>query len=252
MTDHIIIERAGETGALNVIRFNRPDKKNAITRAMYAAMASALADGEADDTVRVHVILGTPGAFSSGNDMQDFMAVAMGAATGSEVSDFLFALAGAAKPVISGVDGLAIGIGATIHMHCDLTFATPGSRFHTPFVDLALVPEAGSSLLAPAAIGHQKAFALLAAGLPFSGEEAERAGLIYKTVPAEELEPAVFAAADHLASKPPKALALARRLVKPDPDLVIARIREEGDLFAAQLKSAEALAAFHAFMARKK
>ncbi|MDP3523421.1 MAG: crotonase/enoyl-CoA hydratase family protein [Hoeflea sp.] len=252
MTDHILIDRAGETGALNVIRFNRPDKKNAITRAMYAAMAGALSDGEADETVRAHVMLGTPGAFSSGNDMQDFMAVAMGASKGEEVIDFLIALATVTKPVVSGVDGLAIGIGTTIHMHCDLTFATPDSRFHTPFVDLALVPEAGSSLLAPAAIGHQKAFALLAAGLPFSGDEAEHAGLIYKTVSAAELEPAVFAAAEHLAAKPPKALAIARRLVKPDSDLVVARIREEGELFASQLKSAEALAAFQAFMARKK
>jgi len=252
MTDHILTERAGVAGALNVIRFNRPDKKNAITRAMYAAMAKALADGEADEAVRVHVLLGTPGAFSSGNDMQDFMAVAMGASKGEEVFDFLVTVATLTKPVVSGVDGLAIGIGATIHMHCDLTFATPDSRFHTPFVDLALVPEAGSSLLAPASMGHQKAFALLCAGLPFSGEEAERAGLIFRTVSAEDLEAEVFAAAGHLAAKPPKALAIARRLVKPDPDTVTARIRAEGALFAAQLKSAEALAAFQAFMARKK
>lgn len=252
MTDHILIERAGETGAINVIRFNRPDKKNAITREMYAAMARALADGEGDGAVRAHVMLGTPGAFTSGNDLQDFMAVAMGASKGGEVFDFLIALATLKKPIVSGVDGLAIGIGTTIHMHCDLTFATPGSRFHTPFVDLALVPEAGSSLLAPAAIGHQKAFALLCAGLPFSGEEAERAGLVYRTVAAEDLETEVFAAARHLAQKPPEALAIARRLVKPDPDAVVARIREEGALFAAQLKSAEALAAFQAFMARKK
>jgi len=245
MTDHILIERSG---AINVIRFNRPEKKNAITRAMYAAMAKALADGEADETV----LLGTPGTFTSGNDMQDFMAVAMGASKGEEVFDFLIALATVSKPVVSGVDGLAIGIGTTIHMHCDLTFATPDSRFHTPFTDLALVPEAASSLLAPAAIGHQKAFALLAAGIPFSGEDAERAGLIYKTVSTEELEPAVFAAAEHLAQKPPQALALSRRLIKPDPQAVIARIREEGEHFANQLKSAEALAAFQAFMARKK
>ncbi|WP_394690311.1 crotonase/enoyl-CoA hydratase family protein [Hoeflea sp.] len=252
MSDHILIERAGETGAINVIRFNRPEKKNAITRDMYAAMAGALADGETDDNVRVHVILGTPGAFSSGNDMQDFMAVAMGASKGTEVFDFLIALATVKKPVVSGVDGLAIGIGTTIHMHCDMTFATPGSRFHTPFVDLALVPEAGSSLLAPAAMGHQKAFAMLAAGIPFSGEEAECAGLIFKTTSAEELEQMVFAAAEQLAAKPPKALAIARRLVKPDPEAIVARIREEGELFAAQLKSAEALTAFQAFMARKK
>jgi len=252
MTDHILTERAGETGAINVIRFNRPDKKNAITRAMYATMAKALIEGERDEKVRVHVMLGTPGVFTSGNDMQDFMAVAMGGEKGTEVFDFLGCLASVEKPVVSGVDGLAIGIGTTIHMHCDMTFATPDSRFHTPFTDLALVPEAGSSLLAPTAMGHQKAFALLAAGIPFSGEDAERSGLIYKTVSAAELEPAVFAAAEHLAQKPPKALAISRRLVKPDPAPVMARMREEAEHFSNQLKSAEALAAFQAFMARKK
>ena len=252
MTDHILTERAGANSAINVIRFNRLEKKNAITRAMYTSMARALIAGENDDSVRVHVMLGTPGAFTSGNDMQDFMAVAMGGSMGTEVLDFLAALALARKPIISGVDGLAVGVGATINLHCDLTFATPDSRFHTPFVDLALVPEAGSSLLAPAAMGHQKAFALLAAGIPFSGDEAERAGLIYKTVSSNELEATVMAAAENLAEKPPKALAIARRLVKPDPELVMARMREEAELFGNQLKSAEALAAFQNFMARKK
>lgn len=252
MTDHILIERAGVTSAINVIRFNRPEKKNAITRAMYSTMAKALIEGDRDERVRVHVMLGTPGAFTSGNDMQDFMAVAMGGSMGTEVLDFLASLATAKKPIVSGVDGLAIGVGTTIHMHCDLTFATPDSRFHTPFVDLALVPEAGSSLLAPAVMGHQKAFALLVAGIPFSGEDAERAGLIYKTVSAAELEASVFAAAENLAAKPPQALAISRRLVKPDLEPVIARMREEAELFASQLKSAEALTAFQAFMARKK
>ena len=133
-----------------------------------------------------------------------------------------------------------------------MTFDTAAALPH-PFVDFGgSGAEAGSSLLAPASMGHQKAFALLCAGLPFSGEEAERAGLIFRTVSAEDLEAEVFAAAGHLAAKPPKALAIARRLVKPDPDTVTARIRAEGALFAAQLKSAEALAAFQAFMARKK
>lgn len=146
MSEHILIERKG---AIQIIRLNRADKKNAITRAMYATMAKALKDGDADDAVRVHVFLGVPGAFSSGNDMQDFMAAAMGGDLGNDILDFLGALSSAKKPIVSGVDGLAIGIGTTIHLHCDLTFATSRALFRTPFVDLGLVPEAASSLLAP-------------------------------------------------------------------------------------------------------
>ncbi|PWW01825.1 enoyl-CoA hydratase [Hoeflea marina] len=253
MTDHILVEHQGEAERrIQVIRFNRPDKKNAITRAMYAAMAAAIAEGEADPTVRVHVLLGTPGAFTSGNDLQDFMAVAMGAAAGTEVWDFMQALATTAKPVISGVDGIAVGIGATIQLHCDLTFATPATRFHTPFVDLGLVPEFGSSLMVPLAIGHQRAFAMLAAGVPISAGDACAAGLIYQVVEADMLEAAVLAAAEGLAAKPPEALAIARRLIKGDPEERLARIAEETKLFASRLKSAEAMQAFQAFMTRKK
>ena len=158
MAEHILIER---DGPIQIIRMNRPDKKNAITRAMYAAMSAALADGDADPEIRVHVFLGVPGAFSSGNDLADFMAVAVGGEGGTEVWDFLVALAGAAKPMISGVDGIAVGVGTTLNLHCDLTFATPRTVFRTPFVDLGLVPEAGSSLLAPKILGRQQAFALL-------------------------------------------------------------------------------------------
>jgi enoyl-CoA hydratase/carnithine racemase len=129
MSEHILIERQG---SVQIIRLNRADKKNAITRAMYAAMAKALVDGDADDAVRVHVFLGVPGAFSSGNDMQDFMAAASGGNMGNDIMDFLAALSGAKKPIVSGVDGLAIGIGTTIHLHCDLTFATNHALFRTP------------------------------------------------------------------------------------------------------------------------
>jgi enoyl-CoA hydratase/carnithine racemase len=249
MSDHVIVERRG---AVQIIRLNRPDKKNAITRAMYDAMAAALRGADADDAVRVHVFLGAPGAFSSGNDLQDFLAVATGGDHGSDVFDFLVALATATKPVVSGVDGLAIGIGTTIHLHCDMTFATPGSLFRTPFTDLALVPEAASSLIAPQVMGHQRAFALLGMGDGFSAEQARDAGLIWKIVAADDLEAEVMAAADALAAKPPKALQLAKKLVKGPREPVLERIREEGDLFLQQLKSDEAREAFMAFMARKK
>src|SRR5690606_14551689 len=155
----ILVERHGP---VQVVRMNRPDKKNALTRAMYRAMSQALSAGDADPAIRVHVFLGVPGAFSAGNDLNDFMAVADGGEGGAEVWDFLLGLAGAQKPVVSGVDGIAVGIGVTLNLHCDLTFATPRTLFRTPFVDLGLVPEAGSSLLAPAMLGRQRAFALLA------------------------------------------------------------------------------------------
>ncbi|GLS32703.1 Enoyl-CoA hydratase/carnithine racemase [Mesorhizobium albiziae] len=249
MTDHILIERRD---AAQVIRMNRPDKKNAITRAMYAAMAAALREGDADAGVRVNVILGVPGAFSSGNDLADFMAIATGGEGGTEVYDFLIALAEAKKPIVSGVDGIAVGIGTTINLHCDLTFATPRTEFRTPFVDLGLVPEAGSSLLAPAVIGRQQAFALLGLGEGFSAERAKAAGLIYDVVAEDALEAAVFAAAEAIAARPPEALKIARDLMLGDRAALVARIKEESAYFRARLKSDEARNAFVAFMNRKK
>lgn len=249
MGDHIVIERRGP---VQTIRMNRPDKKNAITRAMYAAMAKGLTEGDADPEVRVHLFLGVPGAFSSGNDLSDFMAVAMGGEGGTEVFDFLLALANSAKPMVSAVDGIAVGIGATIHLHCDLTFATPRTEFRTPFVDLGLVPEAGSSLLAPAILGRQQAFALLGLGEGFSAERAQQAGLIYKVVSEAELEAAALAAAEAIAAKPPEALKIARDLMRGNREELVERIRQEGEHFRARLKSEEARQAFVAFMGRKK
>ncbi|MEX0408950.1 crotonase/enoyl-CoA hydratase family protein [Aquibium sp. LZ166] len=249
MTDHIDIARQGP---VQIIRMNRPDKKNAITRAMYAAMAKALTDGDADASVRVHLILGVPGAFSSGNDLSDFMAVATGSEGGMEVYDFLLALAKSQKPLVSAVDGIAVGIGTTINLHCDLTFATPRTEFRTPFVDLGLVPEAGSSLLAPAVLGRQQAFALLGLGEGFSAERALAAGLIYAVVAEDELEAAALKAAEAIAAKPPEALKIARDLMRGDREPLVARIQEEGTHFRARLKSDEARQAFMAFMSRKR
>lgn len=249
MSEHIEVFR---DGAVQTVRMNRPDKKNAITRAMYAAMAAALRQGDADETVRVHLILGVPGAFSSGNDLADFMAVATGGEHGTEVYDFLMALAKAQKPVLSGVDGIAVGIGTTINFHCDLTLATPRTRFHTPFVDLGLVPEAGSSLLGPALLGRQRAFALLGLGEPLPAEAARAAGLIHDVVEPDELEAAILSLAHRVAAKPPQALKIARDLMLGDRAALVARIEEEGEQFRARLKSDEARAAFVAFMNRKK
>ncbi|MBE7184871.1 MAG: crotonase/enoyl-CoA hydratase family protein [Methylobacterium mesophilicum] len=248
MSEHIEITPAD---GIQTIRMNRPDKKNAITRAMYRAMAGALREGEADETIRVHVFLGVPGAFSAGNDLADFLAVATGGEVGREVWEFLEALASVEKPVLSGVDGIAVGIGTTLNLHCDLSFATPRTVFRTPFVDLGLVPEAASSLLAPNFIGHQRAFALLCMGEAMTAEEARESGLIARVVGQDELEAAILKAAARLAAKPGEALRISRALLKPSRDEVLARIREEGRLFAERLRSDEARRAFQVFMARK-
>ncbi|MGH6760433.1 MAG: crotonase/enoyl-CoA hydratase family protein [Phyllobacterium sp.] len=249
MSDHILTTRQG---AIQIIRMNRPEKKNALTRAMYAAMTRALVDGDADDAVRVHVFFGAPGAFSSGNDVQDFMAFAMSGEMGIEVLDFLNALATAKKPIVAGVDGLAIGIGATIHFHCDLTFATPESLFKTPFVDLGLVPEAASSLLAPALMGHQRAFAFLALGEGLNAGQAKQAGIVYHIVAGDALEATVLKAAEDIAGKPPQAIQLARSLLRMPREDVTERIAIEAKLFGERLLSDEAKQAFMAFLSRKK
>ena len=120
MTDHIIVEQSAEHPGVQIIRFNRPEKKNAITRAMYVRMTEALKAADEDGAIRATAFLGTDGAFSAGNDIADFLAAAMGGSLGHELLDFLYALVNSRKPLVSGVDGLAIGIGTTMHMHCDL------------------------------------------------------------------------------------------------------------------------------------
>jgi enoyl-CoA hydratase/carnithine racemase len=249
--DHILVERPETAPGVQVIRFNRPDKKNAITDAMYRTMIEALRSADSDDSIRVIAFLGSNGCFSAGNDMADFMAFAMSGGKGRlAAGDFLHALVNVGKPIVSGVDGLAIGIGTTLHLHCDLTIASGRSLFKTPFVDLALVPEAASSLLVPRITGHQRAFALLAAGEGFSAEQALQAGLICKVVSEAEVETETLKIATSLAAKPPQALKIARDLLRGDGTEVRARIDAEIVHFAAQLQSAEARAAFEAFMRR--
>lgn len=236
---------------VQTIRFNRADKKNAITRAMYADMAAALKQADESDAIGASVFLGQPEVFTSGNDIMDFMAVAQGGEKGTEVLDFLRAIIGGTKPMISAIDGLAVGVGCTMLMHCDLVYATPRAWVQTPFVDLGLVPEAGSSLVAPAIMGHQRAFALLALGERFSAEKAREAGLVNEVVEPEQLEALALGKAAQLAAKPPQALAIARRLVRGDRDAVMTRMEEEGKLFFERLTSDEARMAFMNFMQKK-
>lgn len=248
---HVLVEHPEACPGVMVIRFNRPEKKNAITTAMYERLTSALREADNHADVRAIAFLGTPGCFSAGNDMADFLAYAMSGGGRPSAADFLHALATCTKPLVSGVDGLAIGIGTTIHLHCDMTIASDRSLFRTPFVDLALVPEAASSLIAPRVMGHQHAFALLAAGEGFSAEQAREAGIIWKVVAPEAVDAETLALAASLAAKPPHALKIARSLIRGNGDDVVARMDEELVHFTNQLRSAEARAAFEAFMSRK-
>ena len=248
--NHILIEKPEAQPGVLVIRLNRPDKKNAITTAMYARMTEALHEANNRAEVRAVAFLGTDNCFSAGNDMGDFLAYAMGGGGRPSAADFLQALATCEKPIVSGIDGLAIGIGTTIHLHCDMTIASDRSLFRTPFVDLALVPEAASSLIAPRIMGHQRAFALLVAGEGFSAEQAREAGIVWKVVSRDAVEAETLSLAASLAAKPPHALKIARNLVRGNGDDVLARMDEELVHFTAQLRSAEARSAFEAFMRR--
>ncbi|WP_117190777.1 crotonase/enoyl-CoA hydratase family protein [Rhizobium terrae] len=248
---HILVERPEAQPGVMVIRFNRPEKKNAITSAMYNRMTAALQEANGDAGIRAVAFLGTEGCFSAGNDMGDFLTYAMsGSKEPPAAAVFIKALALAEKPLVSGVDGLAIGIGTTLNLHCDMTIASARSLFRTPFVDLALVPEAASSLLAPKVMGHQRAFAMLVAGEGFSAEAAFDAGVIWKIVEPQAVEAETLALAASLAKKPPQALKIARDLVRGPRDAVLARMDEELLHFSAQLRSAEARAAFEAFLRR--
>ena len=243
-------------GAVAVLRLARPDKKNALTAAMYDAIARAWKAAEADDTVAVHLWLGLPGAFSAGNDIEDFVTMARTGALGTEILDFLATMASLEKPLVIGVDGLAIGVGTTALLHADYVVASDASLFRTPFTDLGLVPEAASSLLGPRRLGHAVAFELLAMGQAFDSARALATGLVNRLVPAADLETAARETARALAAKPRGALAAARRLLRDVPGCgraeILARIEAEALEFAARLKSPEAMAAFAAFASRKK
>jgi enoyl-CoA hydratase/carnithine racemase len=229
---------------------NRPEKKNALTSPMYDAMAAAIADTA--PAIRCLLIAGVPGAFSAGNDLQDFLQAASGGTLAPSVVDFLHALARCEKPLVASVQGVAVGIGTTMLMHCDHVVAGADARFSTPFVGLGLVPEAASSLLAPLLMGHRRAFALLVMGQALDAEGAKACGLVNTVVPPQDADATALKAAEQIAALPPEAVAASRRLMRGDPDTIVARIDEEVRLFGERLKSPEARAAFEAFLMRKR
>lgn len=244
MTEHVRLTRHG---SVLEISFARPEKKNALSNAMYLAAREALAAARADDGVRVVLFSADGDAFTAGNDLADF---ANAANAEPQAGKFIDAITRFEKPLVAAVQGLAVGVGTTMLLHCDLVYVAEEAKLTAPFVNLALVPEAGSSLLLPARIGHVNAFAMFALGEAVTGMRAVELGLANRALPRDQVRVAALEAATTLATKPAGALLATKRLMRGLPAL-LAHMEEEGAAFAAQLRSTEARAFFESFAKRK-
>ncbi|MDH4392709.1 MAG: enoyl-CoA hydratase [Aquabacterium sp.] len=247
------------TATLNkvlTIEIARPEKKNALTQAMYTAMAAALEAANTDAGVRAVLITGQPGIFTSGNDIDDFMQRPPSLGRDGEdtpVTRFMHALLDCDKPVVAAVTGAAVGIGTTLLLHCDLVYVSDEARLAMPFVSLGLVPEYASSLVLPALIGHVKAAEKLMLGEPFTGSDAVDCGIANAVLPAGEVVNHARRMAERFNTLAPGAVADTKRLMRAPQR---ARIREvmaaEGALFGQRLRSPEATEAFQAFFQKRK
>jgi enoyl-CoA hydratase/carnithine racemase len=248
VSDHVLTRV--QDGILRV-EMHRPAKRNALTLDMYDAMAAALRQADGDPAVRVVYVAGSDGTFTAGNDLTDFL---QQPPTGesSPVFRFLAALMEARKPLVAEVQGVAIGIGTTMLLHCDLVYAGQSARFQLPFVNLGLVPEAGSSLILPQLAGHRRAAELLMLGEPFSAQEAQALGIVNAVHPDEELADVAWRKALALAAKPPEALRLTKTLMRrAAAGPVQESVRAESQVFVERLGSPEAREALRAFAERR-
>jgi len=234
------------------IEIARPEKKNALTAAMYQAMADALRAAADDATVRAVLITGQPGVFTSGNDLEDFMQRPPQGAD-SPVAQFMRALLECDKPVVAAVTGAAIGIGTTMLLHCDFVYVSDEARLATPFVSLGLVPEYASSLLMPLLMGPRRAAERLLLGDPFTGETAVECGLANAVLPAAEVVNHARRVAERFNALPPGAVRDTKRLMRRGGrDAVVQAMQAEGEIFGARLRSPEAREAFQSFFEKRK
>jgi enoyl-CoA hydratase/carnithine racemase len=248
-----------KTATLNgvaTIEIARPEKKNALTVAMYQAMSDALRAAQADPAVRAVLITGQPGIFTSGNDIEDFIGrppESGSNAAQSPVFQFMQALATCEKPVIAAVTGAAIGIGTTLLLHCDLVYVSDEARLAMPFVSLGLVPEFASSLIVPRLMGHVKAAEKLLLGEPFTPQDAVDMHIANAVLPAGEVVGHARRVAERFNALPPGAVRDTKRLMKrvSAPE-VIDTIAVEGAIFSSRLRSPEAMEAFQAFFQKRK
>ena len=238
------------------IEIARPEKKNAITAAMYQAMCDALKAAQDDGTVRAVLITGQPGIFTSGNDLEDFMSRPPRSGSDnaeSSVFQFMKALTGCDKPVIAAVTGAAIGIGTTMLLHCDFVYVSDEARLAMPFVSLGLVPEFASSLLLPALMGRRKAAEKLLLGEPFTGADAVDCGIANAVLPAGEVLNHARRIAERFNALPPGAVRQSKQLMRrPSEAAVMETIGVEGAIFGERLRSPEAKEAFQAFFQKRK
>jgi enoyl-CoA hydratase/carnithine racemase len=234
------------------LAFNRVDKKNAITSAMYQSLADGMQDAALDPAVRVIIITGQPGIFTAGNDVEDFLKNPP-AGDNSPVAQFMMHLHTAEKPVIAAVTGLAIGIGTTLLMHCDLVYAADNARLAMPFTQLGLCPEFASSILLPRLAGYQQAAEKLLLGEAFTADEAQQLGLVNKVLPADQLQAHVTAQAAKLAALPAASVRATKRLMKAEMVAPInAAMKAEMADFGRMLLGPEAREAFSAFVQKRK
>ncbi|NMM78885.1 enoyl-CoA hydratase [Acidovorax sp. SRB_24] len=246
--DILVHTEAGVT----TITLNRVDKKNSLTRAMYATLADTLAQAEADASVRAVLLQGDITVFSAGNDIGDFLAQPP-AEQDAPVFRFLHAIAAFPKPLVAAVCGPAVGIGTTMLFHCDLVYAGDNAAFSMPFVNLGLCPEAASSLLAPRLLGYHRAAEALLLGEPFMAEAAMEVGLVNRVVPPTECNAIAQAQARKLAAKPLSSLIETKRLMKKGMlEPVLERMAEEGASFGRMLREPAAREAFTAFMEKRR
>ena len=244
-----------KTAILNgvaTIEIARPEKKNALTGAMYRAMADGLNAAATDPAVRAVLITGQPGIFTSGNDIEDFMQRPM---DGSESPPIVFmrAMLGCDKPIVAAVTGAAIGIGTTLLLHCDFVYVSDEARLAMPFVSLGLVPEFASSLIVPQLLGNVRAAEKILLGDPFTGAEAVECGIANAVLPADEVAPHARRVAERFNALPPGAVQESKRLLRrARAAATMETIGVESEIFARRLRSPEAQEAFSAFFQKRK
>ena len=244
--------RTATLNGVATIEIARPEKKNALTGAMYAAMAEALVAAKEDAAVRAVLITGQPGIFTSGNDIEDFMQRPPGSDESPAIV-FMKALMGCDKPVVAAVTGAAIGIGTTMLLHCDFVFVSDEARLAMPFVGLGLVPEYASSLLVTQRVGHAKATELLLLGEPFNGQSAVEMGIANAVLPAAEVVNHARRMAERFNALPPGAVRESKALMRRGQKaLVQETIEVEAGIFGQRLRSPEAMEAFQAFFQKRK